>query len=417
MASSLQFLLCSFICLITISAAQRPHLPSATVLLPVTKDVSTLQYVTRIYLGTPLLPIKLVVDLGGPFLWIDCASGHVSSSSYHPIQCGSLQCSMAKGSDSGNDNCFNSNRPCHKNKQCGLYPENTITRVTTRGELAEDTIAVGSESTGSITAVHHFIFTCAPTSLLQGLASGVKGILGLGRSRIALPSQLATALGFHHRKFTVCLSSSAGVILPGDLPGTDILKSLMYTPLMTNQDGTILEHYHINVRSIKINGKRVSLNTSLLVVDQQGYGGTRISTVVPYTTLESTIYDTFTKAYIKIATAMNMTRVASVAPFGVCFRPAAMPPTIDLVLQSQMVKWRIYGRNSMVKVSDEVMCLGFLDGGLGSRNSIVIGGYQLEDNLLEFNLGTSMLGFSSSLLMRGTSCSNFKLSSMASELM
>ncbi|KAA8548592.1 hypothetical protein F0562_000276 [Nyssa sinensis] len=302
---------------------------------------------------------------------------------------------MATASDSGNGNCFSCTKPWQKsNNICGLNPENTITSVAMRGELAEDIIAVGSDQMGSITTVRHFLFSCAPTSLLQGLSNGVKGILGLGRSRIALPSQLATTLGFH-RKFAVCLSSSAGVILTGDghSTGTDIFKSLTYTPLITNQAGT-LEQYYINVKSIKINGKRLSLNTSLLSMDQKGYGGTKISTVVPYTTLESTIYDTFVKAYSKTATSMNMTRVAPVAPFRVCFSTEGLDttpvgptvPTIDLVLQSEMVKWRIYGRNSMVKVSNEVMCLGFLDGGLNSRNSIVIGGYQLEDNLLEFNL-------------------------------
>lgn len=69
----------------------------------------------------------------------------------------------------------------------------------------------------------------------------------------------------------------------------------------------------------------------------------------------------------------------------------------------------------MVEVSDEVMCLGFLDGGSSPRASIVIGGYQLEDNLLEFNLATSMFGFSSSLLMRDTTCSDLKLYSIPSE--
>ena len=82
-------------------------------------------------------------------------------------------------------------------------------------------------------------------------------------------------------------------------------------------------------------------------------------------------------------------------------------PAIDLVLQSKMVKWRIYGRNSMVQVSNEVMCLGFLDGGLNLKSSITLGGQQLEDVLLHFDLGTSMLGFSPSLLLKQRSCSDF----------
>ena len=79
-----------------------------------------------------------------------------------------------------------------------------------------------------------------------------------------------------------------------------------------------------------------------------------------------------------------------------------------IVLQSEMVKWSIYGRNSMVQVSDDVMCLGFVDGGENPRNSIVIGGFQLEDVLVQIDFDTSMVGFSPSLLTKQASCSDFQ---------
>ncbi|KAL3626099.1 GLC7-interacting protein 2 [Castilleja foliolosa] len=59
------------------------------------------------------------------------------------------------------------------------------------------------------------------------------------------------------------------------------------------------------------------------------------------------------------------------------------------------------------------MCLGFLDGGLSPRTAIVIGGYQLEDNLLQFDLAASRLGFSATLLGRQTTCANFNFTSNA----
>ncbi|CBI26188.3 unnamed protein product, partial [Vitis vinifera] len=272
---------------------------SYSLLLPVTKDAATLQYVTQIHHGTPLVPIKLVLDLGAPFLWLDCSSGHVSSSNT-PILCGSIQCLTAKTSDSGHGGGTST---------CRLSPKNTITGLAEAGELAEDMVAVEGSEMGS-----RFLFSCAPKPLLKGLASGTVGMLGLGRTRIALPSQLAAS--------------------------------------DPNSEG-----YFISVKSIRINGRGVSLGTIT--------GGTRLSTVVPYTTMKRSVYDIFTKAYIKAAASMNITRVESMAPFGVCFRSESSEPavpTIDLVLQSEMVKWRILGRNSMVRVSDKVMCLGFLDG-------------------------------------------------------
>lgn len=287
--------------------------------------------------------------------------------------------------------------------------------MVTGGELVEDVVAVLSMD-GSKATVDQFVLSCVPTFLLNGLASGAKGMIGLGRTRIALPSQISTALGTHQR-FTICLSSSDGIIVSdqgphGSVFGTEISGSAMYTPLVTNYgDNSLHEEHLIGVKSIKINGKRLSLNASLLSLS----GGTKLSTIVPYTTMESTIYATFIKAYSLAATSMNMTRVASVAPFGLCFSSKGIDsskvPAIDLVLQSDMVKWRILGRNSMVRVNGEVMCLGFLDGGLNPGTPIVLGGHQLEDIMLQFDLGTSMLGFSPSLLMWRRTCSDFKFDS------
>ncbi|XP_022138693.1 basic 7S globulin-like [Momordica charantia] len=112
---------------------------------------------------------------------------------------------------------------------------------------------------------------------------------------------------------------------------------------------------------------------------------------------------------------MNIREVDPVTPFEACFASenmemtAAGPrvPEIELMLQSEMVGWKIQGRNSMVKVNDETLCLGFVDGGSKPRNAVVLGGNQLEDIVLNFDMGTSMLGFSSSLLQRKRSCSEF----------
>ncbi|KEH36775.1 extracellular dermal glycoprotein [Medicago truncatula] len=53
-------------------------------------------------------------------------------------------------------------------------------------------------------------------------------------------------------------------------------------------------------------------------------------------------------------------------------------------------------------------CLGFVDGGKEPRRSIVIGGHQLEENLLEFDLVSSKLGFISSLPLHNSRYSNFR---------
>ncbi|KAI3773089.1 hypothetical protein L6452_04288 [Arctium lappa] len=73
------------------------------------------------------------------------------------------------------------------------------------------------------------------------------------------------------------------------------------------------------------------------------------------------------------------------------------------------VIWRVSGKNSMVRVVDveeglDVWCLAVVNGGVRGSSSVVIGGHQLEDNLVQFDLGAKRLGFSSSLLRYKTMC-------------
>ncbi|XP_068333891.1 probable aspartic proteinase GIP2 [Pyrus communis] len=402
MASSLHFLLLFSSLLYNFSIYQaKPFNPTDGLIFHVKKDVSTLQYVTEIHIGTPLLLSKLAVDLGGPFPWFNCAP----SSSSRLVNKRSIQCLAAKPK---------THQYQGSNKKCHIFTENRITQIAIQGDLVEDITAINQVTDGSktgsksITTVdYNFQFSCAPMLLLYGLASGAKGMLGLGRTQMSMTSQISAQLS-SKLQFIICLSSSNGVVLHenGHRSSnfrTKIPDSMIYTPLV-NQVETPHE-YVINLKSIKISGKKLSLGIE--------EGKIKLSTIVPYTTMESSIYATFTKAYEQAATSMNITRVSPVAPFGQCFSSrendgtlvGPKVPAIDLVLQSEMVKWRIHGRNSMVQVSDEVMCLGFLDGGLNLKTSMVIGGYQLEDTLLHFDVGASRLGFTQQ------SCSVLRLDS------
>lgn len=194
----------------------------------------------------------------------------------------------------------------------------------------------------------------------------------------------------------------------------DVFKSMTYTPLLENKgDGS----YIITLKAVQVQNKKLRLEN---VEPNMLSSSMKISTVDTYSRMETMVYREFVTAFVNEAESLNlnMKRVSSQGGFEVCYsvveRSTIVVPVIDLVLQSEMVKWRIYGHNSMVKVNDEVMCLGFLDGGLdlGDGISIILGAHQLEDNLLEFDLVSSMLGFSSSLIKSKTSCSYLSSSAM-----
>ncbi|XP_057428205.1 probable aspartic proteinase GIP2 [Lotus japonicus] len=406
-----------------LTQAKTSFRPKALV-VPVTKDASTLQYLTKINQRTPQVPVKLVVDLGGNFLWVDCDTNYTSST-YRPARCKSTQCSLAKSIGCGT--CFSSPKPGCNNNTCSLLPGNTVTEHSTIGEVAQDTLSIQSTNgltPGRIATVSNFLFTCGSTFLLKGLKKGVSGMAGLGRTKIALPSQFSSAFSFH-RKFAICLSSSTGVVFFGDgpyvlLPNVDASKGLSFTPLLTNSVSTSSAEYFIGVKSIVIDGKTVTVKSSLLAIDNNSVGGTKISTVNPYTVLEDSIFKAVTKAFINASVARNIKRVAAVKPFKVCFsgkgvgstRLGAAVPTVEFVMQNG-VTWYVFGANSVVDVHNDgsVLCLGFVNGGKNARTSIVIGGYQLENNLVQFDLAASRLGFSSLLYGRQTTCANFNFTS------
>ncbi|KAL3536477.1 hypothetical protein ACH5RR_004938 [Cinchona calisaya] len=89
--------------------------PPKALILPVTKDSSTGQYTTHIYQRTPLVLVKLTVDLGGDSLWVDCEEGYVSTS-YKNVKCKSAHCVLARPMSCG-DNCFSNAASwnCNKN--------------------------------------------------------------------------------------------------------------------------------------------------------------------------------------------------------------------------------------------------------------------------------------------------------------
>ncbi|KAK9086689.1 hypothetical protein Syun_029083 [Stephania yunnanensis] len=67
-------------------------------LLQVTKDPSTLQYLTRFTQRTHPKLINVVVNLGGRYLWVECDKGYVSSS-YRPVLYRSASCALAENND------------------------------------------------------------------------------------------------------------------------------------------------------------------------------------------------------------------------------------------------------------------------------------------------------------------------------
>lgn len=228
----------------------------------------------------------------------------------------------------------------------------------------------------------------------------VNGTIGLGNSSMSLLFQLASMYK-NRKRLALCLPSKPAGIgslhIGGGTPYTnDVSKNLASTPLIVDQT---TGEYFIDVMSIEIAGNLVPLG-------KKRRGNAMVCTLAPYTVLQASVYKALVREFER---ETKMLRVANVKPFNACFSSkgvgvAAAVPVIDLVVNGG-AKWRINRWNSLVKVKRDVVCLGFLDGGVTMKTTeMVVGGFQMEDHLVELDLEASKFSFSSSLLLNNTYC-------------
>lgn len=138
----------------------------------------------------------------------------------------------------------------------------------------------------------------------------------------------------------------------------------------------------------------------------------KLSTLVTYTTFRSDIYRALLTSFSRAT--KNIPRVKAVKPFSLCMKASVIRPTstkfsipnIDLEMESGKI-WTISANNSIKTIGNGISCLAFIDGGLQMEEAMVMGTYQMENHFLFFDLENQKLGFSSSMLARGISCSSF----------
>ncbi|KAL1369117.1 probable aspartic proteinase GIP1 [Arachis hypogaea] len=464
MHSPLQFMITFSYFLIFFTLLSSNLTQQTTLISPVSKDKHKNLFTLSVYLKTPLRPTKLLLDLSFLFPWTVCAdAASYNSSSDHYIECDETFCDyLGFGKPSLLcEDCYYSNLttshsqcPSPSTMICASWPANPITNVVDAGYVLVDTLALPTlnQSThhGQLISLSNYTFSCAPSYFVKGLPTGVTGLAALGRSKLSVQSQFGSALTTSH-SLAICFpgsTESTGVAFFGThgpyfvfskSNKIDLSKNLTYTPLIHNPIGITDDfpispphnEYYIGLTSIRVNGQHVPINASLLTINKEyGIGGTKITTRIPYTLLEPSIYKAFTELFIKEASSsrFNLTVTNPMKPFKVCYSAKGLMvtnkgpkvPIIDFVLDRENVVWRIMGANSMVRVKNkkvDLWCLGFMDGGVKEKTSIVMGGKQLEENLVQFDVESNRLGFFSLLTFHHSlSCADFKVTDFAKHI-
>ena len=397
-------------------------------IFPIRKDTETLQYYTTLNISKPDNSVQLVMALGDQHTWFNCDDFDLPT--YKSISCNTEKCKRYRGYDCMDCSLLIPVPPRCINNGCAVTYANPYALQAVNNSLAEDALFVQSTNGVSVGLTYKspqpFPFSCS--DLVRYLASGSKGMIGLVNTTTSLHAQMSSQFNLPH-KFALCLPSTSehfpGHMFIGGGPyifppySKNIAKKLITTklvsyPVDTDKIYTITDpydEYFIDIKSISIDKKLVPFKASFLSINKDGFGGTTFSTKTPYTSLQTSIYTAFISAFSEAAAHRKMKRVDG--PFDLCFNATSISrsktgpvvPHIDIGFVGAKNDWRLYGANSMVSVSEQVLCLAFYDGGKYPRTSVIIGGYQLENYLIEFDLVSSEVGISSSLLTRNTTCS------------
>ncbi|XP_071699516.1 chitinase CLP-like [Rutidosis leptorrhynchoides] len=405
--------------------------PYSSVVIPVTKhtDVAKPLYSVEImtsFVNKQFRTENSLIDIDAPFIWHNCIvywhmyPGKCPNNRlcHYPVSCEDQTCTWVRTNYS------------YKNPLCspetnwsGLpsyavdctCPLNVVNPVTgTCGGpalLNEDTFTVNTSNGRNVFDWTYNAYpnaACAPSSSYASFPANVTGIMAFSTSLYALPEHLYKPL---KKSLSLCLPSTSfarGVMFFGTGPyyllphsNVDLTSYLSYTPLLKHPDSF---GYFIDVKSIVIKSRFVEIppNTT-----------TKLSTIDAYTTRRTDIYNSVVRRFSKVTRRLQPAE--PVAPFGYCFSTSnnnnmrntgLKVPYIDFVLQGEK-KWTISTSNSIKQVTKDVACLAFVDGGATSEPAIVIGTFMFEDNFVVFDLENSTFGFSSSLLHKNTSCSNF----------
>ncbi|OMO74345.1 Peptidase A1 [Corchorus olitorius] len=402
--------------LIAFSFISVSALPYKTLVAPIVKDTKT-----SLYSITLNSREKYVIDINAPLSWRLCQTPA------SPVSCYAPQCIQARSFLSGLCPPANNIWMKYGQCQCVVTPVNSVAKSCALGNFTYNNFILswtnGKNPTG-VAKLNKTYFSCAPNTLFKSLPQGVSGLAALARAPLAFSSQLAPSNLGVAKKFAICLpstNSAPGVTFFGDGPyifehyipaQLDASKILSYTPLLKKSNSV---EYYISVKGISINGKASKFSPNAFAFDSNGNGGVKLSTLVPYTVLRSDIYKTLLNDYSKAT--KNIPRAKNVSPFGLCMKASAlgwsrvglMAPTIELELGNG-AKWSMIGAHSMKDVGNDVVCLAFVDGGKTAKEAVVIGSYQMENNLLQFDLAASRLGFGSLTGLR-SSCTRFNFTS------
>ncbi|KAJ1264352.1 hypothetical protein BS78_09G256600 [Paspalum vaginatum] len=260
------------------------------------------EYFAQVGVGTPPAPALLVLDTGSDVVWLQCApcrrcyaqSGRVfdprRSRSYAAVPCAAPLCRRLDS------------RGCDRRRGSCLYQVAYGDGSVTAGDLATETLAFSRGARVPRVAVG-----CGHDN--EGLFVAAAGLLGLGRGRLSLPTQVARRYG---RRFSYCLVDRTSSLNPSPARvsaltfGAGALAPapnapVRFTPMVRNPK--MATFYYVRVVGFSVGGARVRgvSERDLRLDPATGRGGVILDSGTSVSRLARPVYAAVRDAFRKAA--------------------------------------------------------------------------------------------------------------------
>ncbi|GJN01270.1 hypothetical protein PR202_ga18523 [Eleusine coracana subsp. coracana] len=389
-------------------------------------------YAFTAWLGTPAQQVAVLLDTGSQLTWVPCTSRYQCrncsfssssiptfipkrSSTSRLIGCHNPSCQWVHSSNksSSNSKCGTNNNVC---------PPYAIVygSGSTAGLLIADTLRTGGSGTGAggMVMKKNLVLGCSLVSVHQPPS----GLAGFGRGAPSLPAQLGL------NKFSYCLLSRrfddnaavSGQLVLGD--AADHHTNLQYVPLLNNKHKTPAAaaspysvYYYLALTGITVAGKPVRLPQRAFVAGANGGGGAIIDSGTTFTYLDPTVFQPVAAAVISaVRGRYNRSReVENALGLRPCFALPRGPNKMELPELSLQFKggaqMRLPLENYFVvagithqdkeeeEEEEEAICLAVItdiaNGPVGGGPAIILGSFQQQNYLLQYDLQHHRIGF------------------------
>lgn len=249
----------------------------------------------KISIGTPPVPILVIVDTGSDLLWTKCLpctkceqNGPLfdprKSTSYMRLSCGSKLCIP---------------RSCDYENYC-KYNISYRDKSYSNGDLAEETITLQSNSGKPVP--FKVAFGCGHDNHENSEEIGAAGIIGLGGGDLSLVNQLYKSIG---GKFSYCLTQMDESHSPSKISfGSKALFSgpkVVSTPLIKKRSDKT--SYYLNLEGITVGTNRLNYGTTS-VYEQ---GNIMIDSGTTFTFFPEQFYQKLESALVKVIKGKRVT--------------------------------------------------------------------------------------------------------------